>query len=147
MGCHLGANALLVHNAISDGCDARPIGQAAWRNTEFPWCTTPVSLLAPIGSLDRRESRIRAEEMPSVCNACVVTVGCPGLFMDVWQGSETVGNGTGAAVYAAQMNSRGFEPTCGRRVRILSPRPPFLKFRLLESIVCKRGRPKSRLRV
>jgi hypothetical protein len=79
--------------------------------------------------------KVKAVEIPSVCNACVVTVGCSGLFADVRQGLETAENVAGSAVYAAPANIGGIGRTRGRRVRILSPRPPLLKFIPLESDV------------
>ena len=67
----------------------------------------PLIPLSLLGSLGGRGTRIRATEMPSVCNACAVTHRGPGLFVGVRQGSETARNGTGASVYAARMTIRG----------------------------------------
>ncbi len=87
------------------------------------------------------------KEAPSVCNACVVTYLRSGQFADVRQGLEMAENVAEAADYAAPANMYETRRTVGQRVRILSPRPNFLKSHRLQSIACRHGRRKSRLRV
>ena len=81
--------------------------------------------------------------MPSVCSACVVTVRSPGAFGEVRRSSKTAENGMGASVYAAPANIGGNGRTIGPGIRILLPRPDFLKSISLKSNIYSRGGPKT----
>ena len=92
-------------------------------------------VISEVMMMTSRIISLRAIEKPSVCSACVVTARSSGVFIDVQRGSENAENDSKASVYAALANVRGIGRTRGRRVRILSPRPPFLKLLPLESNV------------
>jgi hypothetical protein len=83
-----------------------------------------------------------SQKMPSVYSACVVTVGCPGLFIDVRPGLETAANGATATVYAVPVNIGGTWRTVGPGVQILSPRPSSFS---LDSITFGHEPPSSRI--